>query len=83
MFTNSELFEAAKEERLALKWLKNKFKSKYTFKYNQGLKDIDKRFAVSMNNQEFEIGCKKYDTNGDDTMDTIVFKIIQNENEDF
>ena len=66
----------------ALKWLKNKFGDKYNFKHSPSLNNIDKSYAVSIDGKEFTIVGKKYDTNGDGEKDTVLFKIIIDEEKD-
>ncbi len=73
-----------KNVRLALQWLKLKFGKKYNFKYKPDLNDDTKRYPVSIKDNEFVIAGKKYDTNGDGEPDTVLFKIIHdNESKEF
>ncbi len=59
----------------ALKWLKLKFKDKYKFKHQPNLEDYDKSYNCSIDDKEFTIRGRKYDTDGDGTPDTVLFKI--------
>ena len=76
------IFESEDNKELALKWLTNKFGDRYKFKYNPLLNDIQKTFSASIEDKEFTIQAKKYDTNGDGEPDTVQFKIIVDEDED-
>jgi len=74
-----EEFESKAYEKLALKWLENKYgKDLYTFKFIPNM-DMNgekvKVYDVSVDNKEFALNLKLFDTNGDGSADTLGFDI--------
>jgi len=67
---------------LAMKWLKKKFGDEFEFKHKANLSEIGKTYYASIDGKEFGIAGKKYDTTGDGDADTVLFKILPDEEED-
>ena len=76
-----EAFDQTKYVSAAEKWLKAKFKDKYEFVHKANLADPTKTYYVSVDGKHFGISGKKFDTTGDDELDTICYKIIPDEDE--
>jgi len=74
-------FDQSKYVASAEKWLKGKFKDQYEFVHKPLLSDSDKTYYVSVDGKHFGIAGKKFDTTGDDELDTICYKIIADEDE--
>jgi hypothetical protein len=68
-------FDQTKYVPLAMKWLKNKFGDDFNFKHNAKLSEIGRSYHVSVDDKEFIISGKAFDTTDDGKPDTVVFKI--------
>jgi hypothetical protein len=80
----NEAFDQTPLVPLALKWLKQKFPFDthgYVFKHNPKLLEPTKSYDISIENKEFVIAGRLFDTNSDGTKDTVVFRINPSEEE--
>ncbi len=75
-------FDVKKLVPLAMKWLKSKFGDEFEFKHKQNLSEIGKTYYASIDGKEFGIAGKKFDTTGDGEADTVLFKILPDEEEE-
>jgi len=78
----SKSFDAKSLVPLAMKWLKAKFGDEFIFKHKQNLTEIGKTYYASIDGKEFGIAGKKFDTDGDGDPDTVLFKILPDEEEE-
>jgi len=78
----SKDFDAKKLVPLAMKWLKSKFGDEFSFKHKQNLSEVGKTYFASIDGKEFGIAGKKFDTTGDGEADTVLFKILPDEEEE-
>ena len=61
---------------LALKWLKNRFGDGFNFKHNPKLNVPNmKSYNVSVDNKEFILSGRGFDTSEDGKVDTVLFRI--------
>ena len=68
-FNQSDYVKDAEE------WLKDKFGDKFTFKHVENLSAIGKTYHASINDKEFMISGKSFDTTGDNEIDTVLYRI--------
>ena len=78
----TEKFDQKPLVPLAMKWLKQKFGEEFEFKHKPNLSEIGKTYFASIDGKEFGIAGKRYDTTGDGEPDTVLFKILPDEDEE-
>ncbi len=65
----------------AEEWLEDRFGDQFTFKHTPNLSEIGKTYHASINDKEFMISGKSFDTTGDNQIDTVLYRIDSIEEE--
>ena len=78
----NEEFNQEEFVKAAAEWLKGKFGDSYEFIHKPNLNDPDKTYYASIYGKHFGITGKRFDTNGDGNVDTILYKIINSDQEE-